>query len=366
MATVDAVLSDLIHHELLDLPGRIHITRSKQILGAARPSKAPALNQRLPDILDKLATPELDLVAMDMGHQGAFGNAKRTTVSPTARLMERVAEEGLTVADFGLHPHDDVIFLRDARRSPRVRPGLIPFQLTETTERFRDELGTINAGLMAANVGFDDDAVSENAITVDPTQRILRRIFTRGRFDCGGRLFGGFWMMVPKVQRKKGLVIDGEDTVELDYAQMAVRLFYARKGLQPSVHDLYAVPGYEPYRAGIKRVMNSMFYATKPVTQMPKGVRADFEKKHRIGDVVDAIMGYHSPIADLFNQGLGHEGQFTESQIMVDILLRLKEREITALPLHDAIIVAASNEQEGRGVMLDVFREHTGVDGAVD
>lgn len=365
-ATIDAVLSDLINHGLLGLIGQIHITRSNQILGHALPFKATALNQRLPYILDKLATRELDFITIRIGHQTAFGQAQSTTIKATARLMRWVAELGLGVADFGLQPHEDVIFLREARTDPRVRPSLIPFVRDQRTEQFRDELRRINTALLNADIGFDRSAVPGKPMVVDQSVRILRRNFTRGRFDCGGRLFGGFWMMLPKAQRNQGLLIDGEEIVELDYAQMAPRLFYAFKRLQPPTRDLYAIPGFGRHRAGIKQVMNSMFYALNPITQMPQGVRPSFESAHKIGDVVDAITAYHSDIADLFYRGLGHEAQFKESQIMVDILLRLQDRGITALPLHDAILVAGSNEHDGREVMLDVFRDHTGLEGSVD
>ena len=60
--------------------------------------------------------------------------------------------------------------------------------------------------------------------------RSLRRIFTKGCFDHGGRLFGGFWQELSKTARFDGLVINDEDIVELDYGQMgaAHTVWYVR------------------------------------------------------------------------------------------------------------------------------------------
>jgi hypothetical protein len=56
---------------------------------------------------------------------------------------------------------------------------------------------------------------------------------------------------------------------------------------------------------------------------------------------------------------------FMESQILVDVLLDLGGREITALPIHDAVIVAEGNAGEASAVMASVFRSYTGVVGEV-
>lgn len=365
-ATVEAILCDLINHELVGFPKHVHITRSKQVLGVANRYKASAMNQKLPDILDKLAKPELDYIHIQNGHQAIFGVARRTTIRPAGRLLDRIKESGIRLADLGQHPHGDVIFLRETKIDPRVRPSIIPFVDTPETDRLRSQMQAINSWLMSADVAFDPDLLTGKPVNVDPRQRVLRRIFSRGRFDNGGRLFGGFWMQLSKEQREEALFINGDDIVELDYRQMAPRLFYASKGMQPPDKDLYAVPGYEKHRDGIKKVMNSMFFAVKPITQMPRGVRPTFDKKRHILDVIEAITAYHPDIADLFHRGLGHEAQFTESQIMVDILLALRDMDIVALPIHDAILVAMADGTDAREVMLEVFKARTGTDGYVD
>jgi hypothetical protein len=57
---------------------------------------------------------------------------------------------------------------------------------------------------------------------------------------------------------------------------------------------------------------------------------------------------------------------FIESEILVDVLLRLIDVGVTALPVHDAIIVPESKAAMAKETMLSVFRARTGVEGVVE
>ena len=59
--------------------------------------------------------------------------------------------------------------------------------------------------------------------------------------------------------------------------------------------------------------------------------------------------------------GLGHEIQFTESEIMVAVLLKLKAQNIVALPVHDAVVIRASQAEQAQTVMGQIFRLSTTV-----
>ncbi len=50
-----------------------------------------------------------------------------------------------------------------------------------------------------------------------------------------------------------------------------------------------------------------------------------------------------------------------ESDILIDVLLALKKQQITALPIHDAVLVRHDNAQQAREVMVRVFQGHTGL-----
>ena len=52
-------------------------------------------------------------------------------------------------------------------------------------------------------------------------------------------------------------------------------------------------------------------------------------------------------------------------RVLVNVLLEAFEREIVALPIHDAIVVAEYDAEDAETLMLDIFKKHTGVPGAV-
>ena len=50
-----------------------------------------------------------------------------------------------------------------------------------------------------------------------------------------------------------------------------------------------------------------------------------------------------------------------ESDILADVLLTLKAQGITALPIHDAVVVRDDKSDKAKAVMKEVFEDHTGV-----
>lgn len=121
----------------------------------------------------------------------------------------------------------------------------------------------------------------------------------------------------------------------------------------------------EKYRAGVKKVMSSMLFVEKPLTRLPQGTRDLFPRKMRVQHVTEAIMAAHPDIAGEFFTGIGHRCQFRESQILVEVLRILNASNITALPIHDAILVPASASTLAQRVMLYTFKRLTGIDGEV-
>ena len=80
----------------------------------------------------------------------------------------------------------------------------------------------------------------------------------------------------------------------------------------------------------------------------------------------DAIENEHSGIAHmLFYTGIGHYLQFMESQILVEVLLKLIDNGIIALPVHDAVFVGWTHVYKSKQVMEQVFLDMTNVPSVV-
>ncbi|AGI65868.1 hypothetical protein OAN307_c00950 [Octadecabacter antarcticus 307] len=78
-------------------------------------------------------------------------------------------------------------------------------------------------------------------------------------------------------------------------------------------------------------------------------------------DVLKAVEQKHAAIYPLMTSGIGMQLFRKESDILVDVLLTLKTQRITALPIHDAVVVRDDQSEKAKAVMLKVFKEHTGI-----
>ncbi len=365
-ATVSALVCDLTHHHLTGRDGGVFITRSNQVLGTRSRYRPPAYGKTLPTILDRLSTPEMSFLVQEEGGQNPFTGPRRTTIRAGERLVTRITDNDLTVRDIGIEKDQEFIVLKRPKAEDDYwdTGGYQEYEDNDTTRRFRRDMQAINGWLVAADLDVDNKIVLAGH-TVDVGQRRLWRSFTQGRFDRGGRLFGGFWQEFRKADRCEAIFIGGVSVAELDYGQMNPRIVYGMCGVQPPPGDLYDIPVFEEHRGGIKKVMNAILFSTRRLTRMPKGTRDKFAAEHSIGQVLAAIEAKHPAITPRFFTGVGHEAQFVESQIIVDVLLRLKDQGIVALPIHDAVLVPSQAMGQAQQVMEDTFREHTGVDGVV-
>jgi hypothetical protein len=364
-ATVTAVVCDLMHRTLSAPDGWVSVSLSHQHLGKAGRYRAPAMSKALPDILERLALPDMAYVKMEKGHPGYFGPARRTVLKAEYRLLSRLEELGVTLADLGQSAPREVIVLKREKASFWDDGGAVDYEDSPVTQHFRAEMEAINSWIAAGDIQFDPSVLDDGPHDVDDTNRLLRRYFTLGKFDSGGRLFGGFWQSLPKWQRRKGILIDGEDVATLDYGQMAPRILYGMVGKTPPTADAYNLPGLEAYRPGVKKVMNAVLFADKPLSRFPKTTGALFPREASMGQVIQKLEDLHSPIKHLFFTGIGHRAQFIESEVLVDVLLALKEQGIVALPIHDAVVVPRSSIPLVTKIMALVFKDHTGVDGMV-
>ncbi len=363
-ATVQALVCDLAHLHLSGGRLGLGITRSNRVLGRRSRYRPPSLNKRLPAILDILSSPELEFVVQEKGFEDPFGKNQQTRIRPGARLVSRIDEIGMALRDLALDDAREVIWLKRAKADFWDDGDVIEYGDTPETNRFREEVRAINRALHGADIQLTTRA-EEGKSVADVGDRAMRRVFTQGRFDCGGRLFGGFWQSLSKDDRARAIRIGAETVVELDFGQMNPRICYGLARTPAPPGDLYSVPDLADYRDGVKTVMNAMLFATKRLTRKPKDTGADLPPDWSIEEVMRAIEHHHPALADYFFAGQGHHIQFIESQILVAVLLTLLSEGIIVLPIHDSILVPLSKTSTAHDVMGKVFRERTGSDASI-
>ena len=367
---VEALLNDMMHHHCIGYPGGIYLARSHQELGKASRYRPRWYGKAFKDILDRLAHPEIDLIRQEIGFDTSFNRkGRRTVVHPSDVLLAEMGMLSISASDFDERGDAETIVLKRERESFWDLGGAVEYTDDMTTEAMRVDMLEINQQLAGADIDHHPAShFGEIRDDVDVERRRLRRIFTNRSFESGGRLFGGFWQEMGKQRRLQTLFIDGDEIAELDFGQIAPRILYGHMGHLPPEGDLYDVPPFnetKSHRKGVKTVLSAMMFNGGNLTRMPRGTRPLFAKRHTVHDITDAIKAKHAVITPLFGTGIGHWCQFRESEIMIDILLDLTRQNITALPIHDAILVPRSEAATARRTMEMVFRARSGVEAVI-
>lgn len=356
---ISAIICDLTHNRLTSPERPIYITLSNRILGKKSRYTSPVMSKTLPDVIKLLTVPEMNFILMDKGSRG-FTSAtnKRTTITCGARLLSRISDHEITLDDLAEDCSQETIVLKSAKEGFFDSGERIDYEDTTLTHKYRSELHEINTWLSLANIQCIEE--------FDTSDRLLKRFFSNNSFESNGRYFGGFWQSMSKAQRKRSLYINDESIVTLDYSQVAPRIAYSLNGASTFSGDAYTLPSGKYNRKDIKKIFSAMIYADKPLSRFPKGTKESFERRVKFADVRDEILAYHHPIKHLFGIGIGLKLMFIESQIIMDALLECKNQGIVALPVHDALIIAESNKEIVKEIMLSSFRMITNTEGNVE
>jgi hypothetical protein len=273
-----------------------------------------------------------------------------TTIRPTAKLLKTFPPiVAVTHNAFTRIDPPEVIVLKDSDGR------LLDYSENDETRRWRNEMQTINTCMRNASitiVGSPDALLDESGFTIRPDVRTLQRIWNNGDWNQGGRLYGSFFQTMRREQRLRIIRIDDEPIANVDFRQFNLRLAYALVKIRPPPGDLYVtgdhVPGREwtQLREGRKKLTNAMFNRSKPLTGWPgqtveerKALAACFPPGTTARAATSDIRAKHSAIADYIEVGRGLSFMRIESDILVATLLSLMKRGITALPIHDAVLV---------------------------
>src|SRR5665213_280790 len=275
-----------------------------------------------------------------------------TTIRPTATLLKAfpliatVMHNAFTRIDL-----PEVIVLKNSDGQ------FLDYSDSNDTRRWRDELRKINDYLRRASIsiiGSPEMLLDENGFTIRPDVRALRRIWNNGKWTQGGRLYDGFWQTMKREQRPHMIRIDGRPIANVDFSQFNLRLAYALAKIRPPRGDLYDVTGddvsgrdWMQLREGRKKLTSAMFNRSATLKGWPgetaqerKKLAACFAKGTTARIATSEIRAKHSAIADYFENSRGLGFMRIESDILVATLLSLMKRGITALPNHDAVLVA--------------------------
>ncbi|MXN66710.1 hypothetical protein GR183_17485 [Stappia sp. GBMRC 2046] len=367
------LMAKWLANDAKDNPGPpVELYRSLSIIRKADPSRPEVYGQAFLDALDLMSHPKIGLASQTQGHRIEGRAGQPSTISPRPALWDHLPLDDFHPRDLRREIEEGLIILnapksRSKRGVSRDAPERLPLPdirrikpMRNAIKRLNDNLRRADIALVEAEGGGPRFGMDRDGRPLDPTQRLLKRHFNNGSLEQGGRLFGGFWQHLGRADRLQRLRIDGERVADVDYGQLYLRLCYVVEGASQPAGDLYAIDGLEGHREGIKKLVNAMLFAEKPLTRWPRDTASLFPEGTKVADVRERVLARHPAIAHRFGTGFGFRLMLIESEMLIDLLRALFNIGITALPIHDAVMVAVPHAETAKEAMLETFSHFDG------
>ncbi|WP_247515650.1 hypothetical protein [Bradyrhizobium sp. 190] len=354
---VEALACNLLLLKATGSESKLAVPRSHDFLWQGNARANPVYGQHFLDAID-LSTAVGLVEQSRRGYKISARSKMPSLIGPADSLADHLP---LAPPDWrSIHQIDDpaLIILKEGKDEDG-RAAAIPYRETARTNQLAGQIRRINKFLRDASIEITG---SENGLSlgkdgqiVAPYRRSLRRIFNNANWQHGGRLAGGFWMSMERVERKERLRIDGQPTASADYRQLFSRLAYVRAGADQPEGDIYDVAGDGTGRDGWKKLMNAMLFSDGRLKNWPEDTRQHFPAGTKVREAIEMLAAKHQPIAHLFSAGLGFQLMRIESDMLIEVITHLFGAGVTALPLHDAVLVAESKADVAANAMQAVF-----------
>jgi len=263
----------------------------------------------------------------------------RTTIRAVDRLYDAVMAADVKLSDVVRADGQQnlVLTARPPRRysyGNRVANSRVDYLETAETQLLRAEIDELNGFLSSHTITLRGEPSSAFSLWRNFT---IRSTADPEAFRLHGRLYGGFWMILPEAERQH-LRINGEPVADLDFSAMFPSLAYIRAGHPPPDGDPYAIRGLETHRGAAKAAMSALL-SSGPLRSLPPRVRDELPAGWTLAKLRKAVIELHPILAGSLEQDLSLEFMFTESRILMTTLLDLMRRGIPALPMHDGMMV---------------------------
>lgn len=332
-------------------------------------------------ILNALCSKELNVIELVKGINSKNAEErKRTRIKANKDLISKFDEFGLTILDITINSDIETIVIKDKAKTR------IDYKDNDLTRSMRNNVQSINSLLNASYIDLalddnkmlqlrkdisksndnDDQFISKSNDNddrfIDLTKKMLIRIFNnctkQRKTEQGGRFYSTWWQQIPNKDEKgkyrQYIIIDGEQTVELDYSTMQPRILYSKLDLDLPKVDFYTIEDYE--REDVKKTFNAMLNAqSKDDFILNCSKNNKYKKKNLI--LIEMIERTYPELKHFFYSGEGLKSMLIDSAIAERIMLLLHAKNIVVLPIHDSFIVQKKYESELREAMEIAFND---------
>jgi hypothetical protein len=358
---VDVITANLAKNHLEGKEG-LRILVGDKVMGSHSRYDNPAIG-----IPFKWAMEVLSSHAGLIGYFVSIWRGTASSIHPAQEFIDMMTDLGVTATHLSKltnsqgHAAEEIVLLREKdkgvgwmagqRATLWERRWAIDYRDTKETMAIRATVKDINARLARANITYTGpEPVAVNL-------RTLHRAFTTTdgviRWDLGGRLFGGFWLNLPKTLRH-WLRIEGEPVIAADFRATMPQLALVSQGYAPVTEgDPYAIPGFAEVERGVIKEAVSALLCARSTSPNVEGIE-DISKFRT------ALIRRHPGSNGTLGKGLGHRIMNTESRILIEALRLLAKQGIVALPLHDCVMVKRSKAAIAGEATLDAAESITG------
>ena len=160
-----------------------------------------------------------------IGHEGFENNTKINYICASLTLENYFKK--IKVSVFDISQYQELIILKDNAKKD------IDYEDNSKTKNIRKVLEQYNEILRKTfiDIPFLEKSYLEykgRKYNVNQHSKLVKKIFSNGSFDDGGKFYGGWWQRISEKQREK-ILMDDRETIEIDYKSLHPVLAYAKK-----------------------------------------------------------------------------------------------------------------------------------------
>ena len=299
-------------------------------------------------------------------------------------LISMFKEARFGIDDIGLAPDREVIILKGIDLPEgfdgEEEAGVVSIEYDDTTEviemrrrlrlynhllsKTHIDIGTLEKPLINRLITKGKYYGQNVKVQVDQQNKYVRRIFSRGSWECHGRIYGGWWQQIGESLRGE-IYINGNPTVEVDYKAMHISLLNAQLKA-PFVFDPYAIdeqiwPNVDLsiQRDWIKRLVLCSINAIKESAafsafrfQSETGSQEKRLTNKELSLMLKSFIGQHPHLEQFICKDQGIRLMKVDGDISASIIDQLTDKAIPVLTIHDSYIVQRHHFAELRQAMI--------------
>lgn len=312
-------------------------------------------------VIDYLASIDLILSCKGYYDKKGFGHSSKLSSFNTTDSFVEFAKSKHLSADHVFRKRE-FIFVKDKNKNQ------VNVQKNRTFKTLERPIAHINEFIRKQIIRLkvpEHCINSFNAHEQHPDRSIstLYRVFNEGAYSKGGRLYGHWVQALPKKLRQH-VTINGKEITEIDFVSFHINLLYAiERPDMPLPGDCYDIGIKGIDRTLIKKLMlicidgNEMSIGQVKSSLNYEGFKIDTVQTQSL---FSKILDCHKPISHMFFKGNSHWLQNLDSKIAVEIIMRLSQKSIPCIPIHDSFILPKDKIDESLSVIEQVSEEITG------